>query len=337
MARMIRRWLRKLLFVLYLFVVISILLEVGVRLWGYSERHIYDPIYMPFAQTPLIPYVHKPNLFNARARGLAFINTDSLGLRSKTGGERYGSRPDQEYRIAIVGDSVTFGEGVERTEDTFPQVLEDILNQKQSVARVKVFNYAASAYSVKVMAATLPSRMLEVEPNLVIMAIVPTDFNLSRTPSVDSRGYLTDNRMSGFLAKDSSLRPVLRKIHLLYLLRDAIYPLLDRSEKEEDVLARGGLPESYAYVKQFAETAGQRKLAYRIALLPSLRHRFGNLPAQLHQDGLSLVDLSTLRDEFTKEQFQSSTFDTHPSRAVHHRVGESLASYILENCLPASN
>jgi hypothetical protein len=291
---------------------------------------------MPFPQSREIPYVHKPDLANARARGFALINTDSLGLRAKTSGDRYGARQDNEYRIAIVGDSVTFGEGVEKTEDTFPQVLEATLNRRQSAVRVKVFNFAASAYSVKVMAATLPLRMAEVEPNLVIMAIVPTDFNLSRTPSVDSWGYLTDNKLSGFLPGDSQLRLILRKVHLLYLVRDFIYPVLDKSTKAEDTLAQGGLPESYAYVTQFAESAEQRKLAYRIVLLPSLVSRFGNLPSQLQQDGVAFVNLSALRDEFTEDRFRSSKFDTHPSTMVHKRVGASLAAYILDAHLLAT-
>lgn len=105
------------------------LLEIGVRLWGYSERHIDDPIYEPFEPSGDIPYVHKPNLVQAHARGLAIINTDSLGLRAKTSGEACPKQPD-EYRVAIVGDSVTFGEGIPRTEDTYAQVFENILNHQ---------------------------------------------------------------------------------------------------------------------------------------------------------------------------------------------------------------
>ncbi len=328
---MIRKPLKKLLFVFYLLVVTSALLEIGVRLWGYSEHHLCDPIYTAFALAQEIPYVHKPNLVNARARGLAVIDTDSLGLRSKTSAAPYAARKDNEYRIAIVGDSVTFGEGVEKTEDTFPQVLEDTLNQQQSAVKVKVFNYAASAYSVAVMAATLRHRMLEVKPDMVLMAIIPNDFDLARTPSVDSWGNLTDNKMSGFLPKDSNIRRLLRKSHLLYLLRDTIYPLLDRSQNVEDVLAAGGIPESYLYVKQFADTGSQQKIPYIIVLLPSLRSQFGNLPAQLQQDGLSFVNLSFLRGGFSDNQFRASKFDPHPSAAVHKRIGESLAAYLLEN------
>jgi hypothetical protein len=65
------------IFTTSLFLVTLVLMEVAVRFWGYSEHHIYDPIYMPFAQTKDIPYIHKPNLVNVRARGMAIINTDS--------------------------------------------------------------------------------------------------------------------------------------------------------------------------------------------------------------------------------------------------------------------
>lgn len=71
-----------------------------------------------------------------------------------------------------MGDSVTFGEGVREASDTFAKILEDSLNRRRTGARVRVFNFAASAYSVRVMEATLRRRMLAVEPNLVLPAII---------------------------------------------------------------------------------------------------------------------------------------------------------------------
>lgn len=331
---MMRRLLRRLLFALYLLVVTLALLEACVRLWGYSERHLCDAIYQPFdAARDEIPYVHKPDLHGARARGLALINTDSLGLRSKLTGERYGPQLDQEFRIALVGDSVTFGEGVARTEETFAQVLEEKLNAEQTARRVKVFNFAASAYSVRVMEATLRRRMLEVQPDLVLMCIVPADFNLSRTPSVDAWGQLSDNKLSGFLSRDSALRPPLRKLHLLYLLRDLIAPRLETSQRAEGILQEGGVPGSYSYLKAFKESAEQRGAAYRIILLPSLQSTFGNVPALLAQDGIRFLDLSSLRARFNVDQFKASKFDTHPSALVHQSIGNALAAYILDNRL----
>jgi hypothetical protein len=186
---------------------------------------------------------------------------------------------------------------------------------------------------VKVMTATLRHRVLAVEPNLVIMALIPADFNLSRTPSVDDWGYLTDSKLSGFLSKDSRLRLLLRKIHLLYFLRDLIYARSDNGQTAEDIIAAGGVPDSYAYIRGFKELAEQHKLAYSIALLPSLQSQFGNVTSQLKKDGVAFVDLTNLRDAFSAEQFRASRFDAHPSALAHRSIGESLAEYILTNQL----
>src|ERR1051325_5536319 len=120
-----RRVLRRLLFALYLSAATFALLEVGVRVSGYSGHHLCDPIYMRFEAAPEeIPYVHRPNLSGARGRGLSVVNTDSLGLRSTASGETYGPRAADEYRVAVVGDSVTFDEGVRDGSDTHAKVLE---------------------------------------------------------------------------------------------------------------------------------------------------------------------------------------------------------------------
>jgi hypothetical protein len=331
---MMRRLLKRLLLALYVSCATFALLEVGVRLSGYSEHHLCDPIYERFETAPAeIPYVHKPNLRGARGRGLSVVNTDSLGLRSVVAGESCGPRQQGEYRIAVVGDSVTFGEGVREASDTFAKVLEASLNGRQSGVRARVFNFGASAYSVKVMTATLRHRVSAVEPNLVIMALIPADFNLSRTPSVDAWGYLTDNKLSGFLSKDSRLRLLLRKVHLLYFLRDFISARSDNGQTAEDIIAAGGVPDSYAYIRGFKELAEQHKLAYSIALLPSLQSRFGNVTSQLKKDEITFVDLTNLRDDFSAEQFRASRFDSHPSALAHRRIGESLAEYILTNQL----
>lgn len=320
---------RKLLYGTYLAIVSFAMAEIGVRISGYAGRHLCDSIYQPFAGSAEIPYVHKPNLHDARARGLAVIDTDAMGLRSLAVGEQAGPHQDGEFRIALVGDSVTFGEGVAQTKETFAAVLEQTLNSRQQAVKARVFNFGASAYSVRVMAATLRDRMLAIEPDLAVIAIIPSDFDLDRTPAVDGRGYLTDNKLSGFLSRDSVLRSWFRKVHLLYLVRDLIYPRLEKTRKAEEILAAGQLPASYSYLNDFRATAIEHGVPYRLVLLPSLKSRFHDLSSHLRADDLALVDLEPLREKFTEKEFRASRFDTHPSAVVHRAIGEALAENIL--------
>lgn len=324
---MTQKFSKMILYCGYLGCTTFLLLEIGVRLWGYSEHHIYDPIYMPFESSQDIPYVHKPNLWQTRGRGLAVFNTDSLGLRSMVSGKVYGEKTPDEYRIGIVGDSITFGEGVPDTADTFPQVLEDLLNQSQKL-KVQVFNFGASAYSLREMLATLSYRMTDIQPDLVIMAFGPPVFNLSRTPTIDSAGYLIDQTVYS-LPIPETVYHVFRKIHLMYIIRDATkiwffnHRNIDRLSIEED------LPASYSYIQLFKQLSEKLGFSYVILLLPRLEENpWGPLPDRMNEDGIQQLNLASLRKEFTRDQYMASRFDAHASPAVHHRIGKSLAEYV---------
>jgi len=331
---MTRKTIRQLLATTYVLFITLIALEVAVRMWGYSERHIYDPIYTSFDRTEEIPYIHKSNLKEARARGLAVINTDSLGLRAKNVGASYGVKQPNEYRIALVGDSVTFGEGVPRTEDTFAQVFEDTLN-KQAGRFVRVLNYGASAYSVKQMAASLEYRMADIQPDLVVLAMIPEDLNVLRTPGIDAAGYLVDRKVA-FLHSPIA-REVLRPIRLLYVLREVILSWISPSQDygSSRSLERGEIPESYRYVQRFKAIAEEYRIPYLVVLLPKTKGTWGPFPSRLTQDGITYLDLSALGREFTREEFRASQFDPHPSAAVHHRIGEALTDYVRHKLVTA--
>lgn len=322
-----KRLKRALLYAAYLLLVTVPFLEIGVRIWGYSEHHIHDPIYTSFELSEDIPYIHKPNLMQARARGLVFINTDILGLRSNVSGMVYGIKQLHEYRIAIVGDSVTFGEGVPNTEETFTEVLENMLNQQQTLLTVKVFNFGVSAYSVKEMAAMLQHRIVDIQPDLVVMAIIPPDLNLDRTPTIDSAGYLVGQKIASLF--DSPVGEALRGIRLLYVLRDIGSGWSSPPQYIDPLLSRGEIPDSYRYIRQFKKTANHYGIFPMIALLPRMEeYAWGPLPDRLTQDSIRHLDLSYLSKEFTTEEYMASRFDRHPSPAVHRRIGEALALYV---------
>jgi hypothetical protein len=312
---------RKLLYPFYLLLTTLILLEVAVRIWGYSAHYVYDPIYAPFPASDEIPFVHKPNLVNGRARGQAIINTDSLGLRSLAAGTEHGPKQPEEYRIAIMGDSVTFGEGVRQTANTYPQLLQEQLNHT-SHKQVTVFNFGVSAYSVRTMAATLQHRALAIEPDLVLMAVVPQDFDLTRTGVLDEWGYNVSQP-----ARSSRLKYLLRHSHLVYLLRDMIVQWQTRPPLSPAVPWR--LPPSYHYLQDFAAIAQANTVPYAIVLLPMWRpDEFVALPAQVAADDLVFVDLLALAGDLSLDDYRATQFDGHPSTLVHERIAAALADYV---------
>ncbi|MBA3966707.1 MAG: hypothetical protein H0X47_13235 [Nitrospirales bacterium] len=99
-------------------------------------------------------------------------------------------------------------------------------------------------------------------------------------------------------------------------------------------LRKGELPESYRYVRRFRDIAETNNLAYVIVFRPSSwPASWQPVSEQFHRDQIRFIDLSDLRDEFSREQFRASRFDPHPSAVVHHRMGEVLAEYVQKGLM----
>lgn len=323
-------WAKRLGILVYWCIATLILLEIAVRIWGYSERYIYDPIYMPFEASEDIPFVHKPNLENARARGNAIIHTDSLGLRSTESGTTYGPKAPNEYRIAIIGDSITFGEGIENTADTYSQLLEVQLNAAQNQVQVQVFNFGVSAYSIKTMVATLEHRVLEIEPDLVLLAIIPPDFYLGRTGVIDKWGYNANANTSQLIDQDSQLKRWLRDVHLTYLIRDLRRMTRVRQELPTEFSDSNWLLDGYDYVPRFRDFAEANYTTYRLVLLSTYFDRgFSEFYPKFEQDEIAYIDLSDLARSFSENEYNASRFDGHPSVLVHKAIADRLTEPVL--------
>ncbi len=331
-----RKIARILFYCFSMVLVILILLEILVRVWGYSRMYLYDPMYMPFAGSPEIPYVMKPNLHHVRAHGNIWINTDALGLRSSVPARTYGNNRAGEYRIAFVGDSVTFGVGVP-TGETYPEVVEKILNRLQHHCQVHVFNFAVSSYSLKEMTATLKYRVPEVSPDLVVMGIIIDDFDTSRTPQVDQFGYNTHGRASQLVNKFYTLKLILRHIHLSYVIRDFLSRTIMHQEKNYDS-TNGKLPplisNSYKYIVEFKKLSQEHNYNYIVVMLPSAGSngsQFSRIIRNMNHDNINYYDTSFITPLFTVKQYHASPYDFHPSALVHQKIGAMLSAYILDH------
>ena len=317
---------------------IIICLEVLVRVWGYSEMYLYDPIYMPYAKSKEIPYVLKPDLANVRAHGNIYINTDELGLRSLNPGEKYPPKSPNEYRIAFIGDSVTFGVGV-ATKDTYAEVVQANLNRLQDRYRVKVFNFAESSYSVKEMVATLKYRVPEVSPDLVVMGIIINDFYLDRTPGVDKWGYNTFGGPSKIVNKFPTIKLILRNLHLSYVIRDVLARIMEKKQPEVQLMQvkmPEWIDESYRYIIDFKKIAAADGYQYLVLSIPTLGQdgsQFRHIINNFKRDKIPYFDVSPLSMDFTESQFRASRYDFHPSASVHRQISDKLSGYIMKKYL----
>ena len=163
------------------------------------------------------------------------VRINALGFR---GPETTMPKPPGVYRIVALGDSVTFGWGVD-DEHTFLRRLEADLNAGVPGRRFEVINTGLPGYDSVQELATLERRALALSPDLVLLTYVVNDIDPTR--DVLER-YL---EQSGSAAPDSSAESLLGDVFpaLSSLARTCSArwstPSLDmRSAKDRFVLGR---------------------------------------------------------------------------------------------------
>lgn len=190
-----------------------------------------------FRRSEFLPYELTPNK-TTRHIGHTYefdyvLNTNSLGLRDDELKEQKG---EKEYRLLMLGDSMTFGWGVEDNE-SFPSIAEFLIAEKIKSKKgqidVNIINAGmASGFAPDTYYLYLKEKGLKLDPDLVVVNIfVRNDiYDLFETSwdEIDELGYPTritslysefDNGYFRAIDKDWKMQiPIVRNSHLGLLL-----------------------------------------------------------------------------------------------------------------------
>lgn len=121
------------------------------------------------------------------------VSINSNGLRDE---EYQHEKPEGVYRILVIGDSLTFGWGV-NAEDIFSEILEKKLNERNDIHRkykkIEVINGGIGNYNTRQESAFLEKEGLKYLPDEVILAHFINDAEKTQR-EVDNfftRGWMT--------------------------------------------------------------------------------------------------------------------------------------------------
>jgi hypothetical protein len=285
------------------------------------------------------------------------ITTNSLGLRS----DEIGPKGSNEFRILSLGESTTFGAGVEGDE-TYSARLEMHLSDLDDSRRYRVINAGVSAYSSFQGRKYLETRGLDLEPDLVLIYHELADF----FPTTNSESLVRDRL--GLPLSDEQLYNSQRKSVLRRLLRhSAIFRLLSHRLARREVTAPPGedeapRPEHVAipsFFRKIATPEGVRTL--NLPPRVTLEERRANLErilALCEANGIQLVvihpsyryskrhscDLTQFCDRNRVPMFEAygslhpdESIDGglywdlwHPNPEGHRRMGENLFRFLVK-------
>lgn len=114
----------------------------------------------------------------------------SGGLRDR---EFSVAKPPRTFRIACIGDSITYGFGL-AAADSYPKQLEKLLNAycADSSLRFEVMNFGVPGYNLREIAENLKVKVLKYDPDLVIYGYCLNDPQDVSLEFLKLLPYLTD-------------------------------------------------------------------------------------------------------------------------------------------------
>jgi lysophospholipase L1-like esterase len=168
---------------------------------------------------PLLGWSMNPGVrFSSPFQGGAYqITTNALGLR----GAELPEKQPGEYRILSLGESTTFGLGVD-DDETYSARLQELL-PKRTGREVTVINAGHSAYSSTQSLIYLRERGLALEPDMILFYHEANDYMPSAMRD-------SENHEVGVLLTDRELfESKLHRLNRFLLSHSAVYRLLSRS------------------------------------------------------------------------------------------------------------
>lgn len=164
-----------------------LLLELGLRFWVMNFGTEQDRV----------AYVYSADEISARTlrfRGLPYVNYglspdypghNSLGYR---GPEIQIPKPDGTFRIVALGGSTTYGILLDDWREAYPAQLEQVLRDTYGYEQVEVINSGVPAYTTWETLVNFEFRVLDLQPDLVIVYHAINDLGARAMPSESYRG-----------------------------------------------------------------------------------------------------------------------------------------------------
>tara|TARA_B100000676_G_scaffold168487_1_gene165758 strand:- start:217 stop:1200 length:984 start_codon:yes stop_codon:yes gene_type:complete len=301
------------------------IVEAGVRLLA-DDGMQYDLEMWKYARTMKrvsaiadAGHDHVPGT-SARLMGVE-VRINSTGQRNT---EILRPKPDGVYRIVMLGDSLTFGWGVEE-EQTSSRRLERMLNSARSSAkRVSIVNAGVGNYNTKMQAAWLVAEGDIYEPDMIILNYFINDAE----PTPVRRGGALRERSAAFVyfwsRADALQRKFFGKADWHQYYRDLYRPD-----------ARGWHDTQSAFGR-LVEYARTRDIPLLVVNYPELRalspYPFRDISNQIEalagRYRLPYLDLLPTVTDQTPETLWVSLEDAHPNAKAFALFSEAIADWV---------
>ncbi len=303
------------------FVIFLVLLEISLQI--YTRLFIYYDVEMSRyavevkekSDNPNIGHVHKPNA-KAHLMGTdVVINSD--GFRD----EEYATERNENYRIVVLGDSLTFGWGVEKDE-AFEVLLEQMLSEKRPT---EMINMGHGNYNTVQQVNLFKEKGLKYNPDKVLVFYFINDAEVTPVRSK----WLWVSRLRSLTFLWSRFRGLLTRTAPGQTFESFYSDLY-----EDDQPGFIAMKEAFLQLRGITE---ERGIELQVIMLPELHdlvdYPFTKVYAKvgdfLRENDIDYIDLT---DSFLGYENAADLWvapdDAHPNAVAHRMIAEYSRDFI---------
>jgi len=307
--------------------------EIGLRL--------FRPVQYLKPPAPLAPEDQRESLYRPSSiPGLTYemvpgrsgvfedmsVRTNSLGMR----GPEPAPETPSVVRVAVVGDSLTFGFGVAE-EETYASLLGRILNgsSPDGGPRFDVLNFGVVGYNTRDEAVVVERRVLGLHPRLIIVGYVLND------PEIDPRPSLHKVFDPPVWWRHSH---VLRLLHLGWNWVDVWWYGQGDYLRYLHTPGRGkwrSVVTAFGRIGALARASGARVLVVVFPMIPEgswddypYRDLHEQVATAARKEGFDVLDLLPVFAARRPADLRVSGADAHPNALGHRLTAEAVADAV---------
>jgi len=318
-----RKTLKNLLAIMIILVVLFAICEAFIRVYLHYNT-VYDIEMTRYAmnvkedsENPKIGHVHKPGSNMELMDVNISINSD--GLRDGD----YPIERGDAYRIIFLGDSLTFGWGVEQ-EYTFQYLLEEEIGK---TTPTEIINFGTGNYNTEQEVNLFFEKGVKYNPDKVVLFYFIND--AEATPEKSGLWFLGHSHLISFYW--SRINSLMNNILVSKSFKD-YYTALYMDDQEGWINSKKAILELRDYCLENA-------IAFQVVLLPELHDTnnlifgevYNKISLFLQRSGIEYMSLAKLfSDHGDQMELWVSYDDAHPNKLAHGKIAETLVEFISE-------
>jgi hypothetical protein len=250
------------------------------------------------------------------------------------------SKPPGTFRILAVGDSFTFGSGINDINDIYSEVLERKLNSMNQSVRYEVINFSRGGWSTQNELVNLRKEGLKYQPDLVVLGYVLNDPETREMKEEIRRKTMTSHILPypyGRLLSAHSFTYYIFEKQINGLLP----PKLSYEKMGDDYIASCYTKEHLdKYIPILEELINLVQENSRMVMLifPLIRP-FDSYPFSYAHDiirevavrkGVVVIDLLPVLSKMNHKMLTVSPWDGHPNETVHRLAAEMVYQKLVQ-------